>query len=151
MQKLTPQELMYSCLNKAEEQEMVLKDKCNKYARRIGDPVIAGILNECSKMADDHIYDIKQKKKSINIPSLIKTNMSLDTLDLMQDLVKEMTKLQTFYNDQMILITNPDIRGLLTKLRDEVMKAISMLQQRIEAMESKPTEINKIFSTREGL
>lgn len=151
MQKLTQQELMYSCFNNAEEQEKTLKDKCLKYADQIGDPMIAGILEECGRIASKHLDNIKQKRKLIKLPSLVKTNMSLDTLDLMQDVVKEMIKLQTFYNDHIIMITNPDIREMLTQFRDEEMKSISMLQQRIEAMESKSTEINKVFTTREGL
>lgn len=151
MQKLTPQELIYSCLNKAEEKEKTLKEKCDKYGRQIGDPVITGILREFASASDRHIYDIKQKKKVVNIPSLVKANMSLDTLDMMQELVNEVIELQNFYNEQMILITNPDIRGLLTRLRDEEMKFIALFQQKIEAMESKPTEISKSFSTREGL
>jgi len=58
----------------------------------------------------------------------------MNTLDKLQDALQDEMMLQSMYNKQMMDITNPEVRQLLTQMRDAKMQNITRLQQEIQHM-----------------
>lgn len=54
--------------------------------------------------------------------------------------------MQVFYNELSIKVTNPAARALFTRLRDEEMAHIEMLQKEIMAIKVKPFPVNRIIA-----
>lgn len=52
---------------------------------------------------------------------------------------------EIFYNEQMIDVRNPELRQLLTQLRDDEMRAVVKLQQKEERMKNKGGIAYKLF------
>ena len=57
-------------------------------------------------------------------------------VDILMDLLSYMETSQVLYNENIIEIRNPEARQLFTLLRDDEMRAVEMLQQKIERFES---------------
>lgn len=66
-------------------------------------------------------------------------------VDILKDILEYRISNQLFYNENLINIRNPEVRQLYTQLRDEEMRAIVKLQQKIERLEAKPYIVSKIF------
>jgi len=69
-------------------------------------------------------------------------------VDLLKDILQYRISNQTFYNENLIDIRNPEVRQVFTQMRDDEMRAIVKLQQKIERLEASPGIIAKIFPTR---
>lgn len=50
-----------------------------------------------------------------------------------------------YYNENLITIRNPEVRQVFTQLRDDEMRAIVKLQQKIERLQASPGIISKVF------
>lgn len=151
MQKITQQEMILSAFIDADKLENVINDKSRKYGKDIADNQTQAILKQIEIMTKNHRDKINTAKKTMHIDSLAKKNMSRDILDALQDLIKDLINLQSFYNESLVNITNPYIRENFTLMRDDAMRYISILQQNIESLESKPNMPNSvIFSKPKG-
>ena len=72
----------------------------------------------------------------------------MEEIDMMKDLLQYRISNQTFYNENLITIRNPELRQVFTQLRDDEMRGIVNLQQRIERIKASPGIIAKIFPTK---
>lgn len=69
----------------------------------------------------------------------------MDALNYLYQALEEKINNQVFYNEQTVRMTNPVARELFTRLRDEEMAHVEILQKEILSIESKPFPINKIL------
>ena len=66
-------------------------------------------------------------------------------LDIFKDILQYRTSNQIFYNESMINIRNPEARQVFTQIRDDEMRAIVKLQQKIQRLKSDPGIIARMF------
>lgn len=66
-------------------------------------------------------------------------------VDMLKDILQYRISNQIFYNHNLIHIRNPEVRQLFSELRDDEMRAIEKLQQKIQRLENKPYIISKMF------
>lgn len=69
-------------------------------------------------------------------------------IDIYKDLLYCRIYSQDSYNRNIIEIRNPEIRQLFTQLRDDEMRAVVKLQQKIEKLEVTPWIVTKIMPTK---
>lgn len=69
-------------------------------------------------------------------------------IDILKDILQYRISNQLFYNEKLINIKNPEVRQLFREMRDDEMRDIVKLQQKIQRLESKPHIIAKIFPTK---
>ena len=69
-------------------------------------------------------------------------------IDIYKDLLYFKIMNQTYYNRNIIDVRNPEVRQLFTQLRDDEMRAVVRLQQKIEKLESPSGIIAKIFPSK---
>jgi rubrerythrin len=69
-------------------------------------------------------------------------------VDVLKDLLQYRISNELFYNQSLIEVMNPEVRQIFTQMRDDEMRAIVKLQQRIERLEADPGIIAKIFPTK---
>lgn len=65
-----------------------------------------------------------------------------------KDLLYFMVSNEVYYNNNIIDVRNPEVRQLFTQLRDDEMRAIVKLQQKIEKMEAPAGIIARVFPTK---
>jgi hypothetical protein len=65
--------------------------------------------------------------------------------DILKDLLEYKIASQISYNNYMIDLLNPEARQLFTQMRDDEMRAITKLQQKITRLESKARIIARIL------
>jgi rubrerythrin len=68
----------------------------------------------------------------------------LNALNYLYLALDEKINSQIFYNELSVKVTNPVARAIFTRLRDEEMAHIEVLQQEITAIEVRPFPINII-------
>ncbi|MCX7749618.1 MAG: hypothetical protein N2645_22405 [Clostridia bacterium] len=68
--------------------------------------------------------------------------------DILRDILQHRISNQVYYNENIINIRNPEVRQLFTQARDDEMRAIVKLQQKIERLEANPGIIAKMFPTK---
>lgn len=56
----------------------------------------------------------------------------MNTVDFLNDALKDEILMQSMYNKYMMKISNPEVRQLFTQLRDSKMKNITKLQQEVK-------------------
>ncbi|MGE5405691.1 MAG: hypothetical protein ACM3PP_12215 [Candidatus Saccharibacteria bacterium] len=66
-------------------------------------------------------------------------------IDVIKDILQTRISNQVFYNDNLINIKNPELRQVFTQLRDDEMRSIVKLQQKVTRLESPVGIISKIF------
>lgn len=66
-------------------------------------------------------------------------------IDILRDLLQNRISNQIYYNENLINVRNPEIRQLFTQLRDDEMRAVVKLQQKIQKMEGPLGIVQKIF------
>ncbi|WP_434577917.1 DUF2383 domain-containing protein [Thermoanaerobacterium thermosaccharolyticum] len=147
MQNMSPQEIISSAFMKAKKSENIIHAKAIDYGKNISDNQMQAILKQIEITALNHVDKIVTAEKTMHINSLVKKNMSRDIIDALQDLVKDLINQQIFYNENLIIITNPYVRQIFTQMRDDEMRFITMIQQSIESLKSKPTEPNSVVYT----
>lgn len=69
-------------------------------------------------------------------------------IEIIKDILEYKIMNQVSYNESLIEIRNPEVRQLFTQLREDEMRAVVNLQQRIEKLEASPGIIAKIFPSR---
>ncbi|MCG8498788.1 MAG: hypothetical protein MJB12_00060 [Firmicutes bacterium] len=69
-------------------------------------------------------------------------------VDILKDIWQYRISNQFFYNENIITMRNPEVRQLYTQLRDDEMRGIVELEQKIERLETKPHIISRIFSAK---
>ncbi|GAB6086009.1 hypothetical protein [Alkaliphilus crotonatoxidans] len=69
-------------------------------------------------------------------------------VNILKDILQSRITNQKFYNENLIDIRNPEVRALFTQLRDDEMRAIVKLQQKIERLEAPSGIISKVFPPR---
>lgn len=69
-------------------------------------------------------------------------------VDMLKDILEYKISNQLFYNDNLIHIVNPEVRQLFSQMRDDEMREIEKLQQKIKRLQAKPYVISKIFPTK---
>ena len=72
----------------------------------------------------------------------------MNDLDILKDLLQQRVTNQINYNENLINIHNPEVRQIFTQLRDDEMRTIVNIQQKIERLEASPGIIAKIFPTK---
>ncbi|AEF18074.1 MULTISPECIES: hypothetical protein [Thermoanaerobacterium] len=147
MQNMSPQEIISSTFKKAKNYENVIHKKAKDYGKNIPDSQVKGVLKQIEITALNHVDKIVAAEKTMRIDSLVKKNMSYDMMDALQDIEKDLINQQMFYNENLISITNPYVRQIFTQMRDDEMRFITIIQQNIESLKSKPTEPNSIVYT----
>jgi len=65
--------------------------------------------------------------------------------DMLKDILQYRINNQVFYNRNIIDIRNPEVRAVLTQLRDDEMRSVIKLQQKIEKIEAPAGIISKVF------
>ena len=68
-------------------------------------------------------------------------------IDIYKDLLYFRISNEVYYNRNIIDVRNPEVRQLFTQFRDDEMRALVKLQQKIEKMETSTGIIAKIFPT----
>lgn len=144
---MSPQEIISSAFKKAKNYESVIHKKAKDYGKNIPDSQVKGVLKQIEITALNHVDKIVAAEKTMRIDSLVKKNMSYDMMDALQDIEKDLINQQMFYNENLINITNPYVRQIFTQMRDDEMRFITIIQQNIESLKSKPTEPNSIVYT----
>ncbi len=71
-------------------------------------------------------------------------------VDILKDILFNKISNQIFYNESMIHVKNPEARQLFREFRDDEMRGITKLQQKIDRLENKPYTISKIFRKNEN-
>jgi hypothetical protein len=66
-------------------------------------------------------------------------------VDGMKDILQSRISNQLFYNTNIIELKNPELRQLFTQMRDDEMRSIVKLQQKIQRSENPEGIISKIF------
>ncbi|MGE5415352.1 MAG: hypothetical protein ACM3UZ_01040 [Acidobacteriota bacterium] len=69
-------------------------------------------------------------------------------IDVIKDLLQNRISNQVFYNDNLINIRNPELRQVYTQLRDDEMRSIVKLQQKVQRLEAPTGIISKIFPSK---
>lgn len=69
----------------------------------------------------------------------------MDALNYLYQVLEEKINNQAFYNEQSVKVTNPVARELFTRLRDEEMVHVEVIQKEILSIEAKPFPVNKII------
>lgn len=69
-------------------------------------------------------------------------------IDIMKDLLQYRISNQVFYNGKLIEVKNPEVRHVFTQLRDDEMRAVVELQQKVERLEASPGIIAKVFPSK---
>lgn len=69
-------------------------------------------------------------------------------IDILKDLLQFRIINEVYYNQSIIDIRNPEARQMFTQLRDDEMRAIAKLQQKIERFEVSPGIVARIFPTK---
>jgi rubrerythrin len=69
-------------------------------------------------------------------------------IDIFKDLLQSRISNQISYNESLINIRNPEMRQVFTQLRDDEMRSIVKLQQKVQRLETSPGIIAKIFPSR---
>ena len=69
-------------------------------------------------------------------------------IDVYRDLLYFRVMAEEGYNRDIINVRNPEIRQLFTQLRDDEMRALVKLQQKIEKIDASTGVIAKIFPTK---
>jgi rubrerythrin len=69
-------------------------------------------------------------------------------LEILQDILEYRTNSQIKYNSRIIQVKNPEARQVFTQLRDDEMRSVVKLQQKIEKMSEQPFIVSKIFSSK---
>ncbi|NJD02178.1 MAG: hypothetical protein FIA99_06175 [Ruminiclostridium sp.] len=72
-------------------------------------------------------------------------------IDIYRDLLYFRISGEVYYNRNIIDIRNPEVRQLFTQLRDDEMRAVVKLQQKIEKLEASPGIVAKIFPAKAKL
>lgn len=70
-------------------------------------------------------------------------------VDIFKDILEYRISNQIFYNQNLIYIRNPRVRQLFSQMRDDEMRDIIVLQEKIERLQSKPYIVSKIFPTKQ--
>jgi rubrerythrin len=68
--------------------------------------------------------------------------------EIYKDILQYRISSQTFYNDNLITVRNPEIRQLFTQLRDDEMRDVVKLQQKIDRLEASPGIVSRIFPSK---
>jgi hypothetical protein len=66
-------------------------------------------------------------------------------VDILKDLLEYKIASQITYNNYVIDLLNPEARQLFTQMRDDEMRAITKLQQKVTRLESKARIIARIL------
>jgi hypothetical protein len=69
-------------------------------------------------------------------------------IDVMRDILQDRISNEIFYNSNIIEFRNPEIKQLYTQMRDDEMRSIVKLQQKIERNEAPEGIISRIFPTK---
>jgi len=69
----------------------------------------------------------------------------MNEVDMLKDILQSRISNQMVYNENLIGIRNPEARHIFTEMRDDEMRAIVKLQQKIHILEAPSSIIGKIF------
>jgi len=72
----------------------------------------------------------------------------VEEIDILKDILQSRISNQIFYNESMINIRNPEVRELFTDMRDDEMRSIEKLQQKVARLENAPKVVSRIFPSR---
>ena len=65
--------------------------------------------------------------------------------EIYKDILQYRISSQSFYNENLVTARNPEIRQIFTQLRDDEMRAVMKLQQRIDRLEASSGIVARIF------
>ena len=71
----------------------------------------------------------------------------MEKIDALKDVLQNRISNEIFYNENLINITNPEIRAVYNQLRDDEMRSIVKLQQLINRFEHHAGIVSKIFTS----
>ena len=70
--------------------------------------------------------------------------------DILKDILQSRISNQVSYNNNLIYIRNPEVRQVYTSMRDDEMRSIIKLQQKIKKLELPKGIISRVFTARPG-
>ena len=66
-------------------------------------------------------------------------------LDIVKDLLQTVTSMQIFFNERAINIRNPEAKHLFIEIRDDKMRSVAKLQQKVERLQTKPSIVARML------
>ena len=70
----------------------------------------------------------------------------MQNINIVKDILTYRSTSQKYYNEQLIIIRNPEVRQMYIQLRDDEMRAVTKLQQKEKRLDAQTTVIQKIFT-----
>lgn len=68
--------------------------------------------------------------------------------DILKELLHSKNCNQLFYNQKLLEVRNPEVRQMFAQFRDDEMRSVVELEQRVDKIDSPPGIISKIFTTK---
>lgn len=136
--KIEDQEYLYMSMKKAMEHENAMISRIKNYKKNIKDNRLGGILDQCMKVSENHLKMLKKYWDELKIEAITKENISLDTLDQLEEIRNQLNKNETFYNEAMLNILNPLVRNMMRGFVDDDLKLYFHVQEEVENLKSRP-------------
>ena len=91
------QENLRLYIKRAMEHENAMIVRTKTFKKYIKDKKLVGLLNQCQKVAENHLVILKKYWDELKIEVVTKANMSVDTLDQLEETQKQLRKNEAFY------------------------------------------------------
>ncbi len=139
--KVEDQEYLYLSMKKAMEHEDAMIIRAKSFRKNIKDNRLGGLLDQCQKVSENHIKMLKKYWSELNIEAITKRNMSLDNLDQLEEIQKQLNKNETFYNEAILNILNPLVRDMMRKFIEDELKLYFEVQEEAENIKHMPKNL----------
>lgn len=136
--KIEDLEYLYLSMKKAMEHENAMISRIKNYKKNIKDDRLGGLLDQCLKVSENHLKMLKRYWDELKIEAITKENISLDTLDQLEEIKNQLNKNEIFYNEAMLNILNPLVRDMMRGFVDDELKLYFHVQEEVENLKSRP-------------
>lgn len=132
------QENLRLYMKRAMEHENAMIVRTKTFKKYIKDKKLVGLLNQCQKVAENHLVILKKYWDELKIEVVTKANMSVDTLDQLEETQKQLRKNEAFYNEAILDVLNPLIRDMLTDFIEDDLKLYFSIREEVIKLKNKP-------------
>jgi rubrerythrin len=132
------QENLRLYIKRAMEHENAMIVRTKTFKKYIKDKKLVGLLNQCQKVAENHLVILKKYWDELKIEVVTKANMSVDTLDQLEETQKQLRKNEAFYNEAILDVLNPLIRDMLTDFIEDDLKLYFSIREEVIKIKNKP-------------
>ncbi len=132
------QENLRLYMKRAMEHENAMIVRTKTFKKYIKDKKLVGLLNQCQKVAENHLVILKKYWDELKIEVVTKANMSVDTLDQLEETQKQLRKNEAFYNEAILDVLNPLIRDMLTDFIEDDLKLYFSIREEVIKIKNKP-------------